>query len=104
MAQELVLITGGTGFVGYACLVRALDQGYRVRLAIRNESSIEKIKTAPSCQPHLGSIDFVIVKDMSGETAFDDAVQGVSYVIHLASPTPGPDTVGRTSDKILVNA
>ncbi|KAI4276542.1 MAG: hypothetical protein LQ337_002424 [Flavoplaca oasis] len=102
MTQELVLITGGTGFVGYACLVRALVQGYRVRLAIRNESSIEKIKTAPSCQPHLGSIDFVIVKDMTRETAFDDAVQGVSYVIHVASPTPGPDIVGRILDDMLV--
>ncbi|KAL8865710.1 MAG: hypothetical protein Q9198_009195 [Flavoplaca austrocitrina] len=33
---------------------------------------------------------------MSEETAFDDAVQGVSYVIHVASPTPGPDMVETT--------
>ncbi|KAI4102787.1 MAG: hypothetical protein LQ339_004526 [Xanthoria mediterranea] len=94
MTQELVLITGGTGFVGYACVVRALDQSYRVRLAVRSESSIEIIKNAPSCQPRLDSIEFVAVNDITREGAFNEAMQDVSYVIHVASPTPRPDMVG----------
>lgn len=94
MSKTRCQITGGTGFVGYACVVRALDQGYRVRLAIRNESSVENIKDAPSCQPHLDSIEFVVVSDITQEGAFNEAMQDVSYVIHVASPTPRPDKVG----------
>ncbi|KAL8668351.1 MAG: hypothetical protein Q9168_007022 [Polycauliona sp. 1 TL-2023] len=103
MAQELVLITGGTGFVGYACVLRALNQGYRVRLAVRNESSIAKIKNAPSCQPHLGRIDFATVNDMTQKGAFDEALQDASYVIHVASPTPTPgaDKAGPFHDTVV---
>ncbi|KAL8910224.1 MAG: hypothetical protein Q9171_004467 [Xanthocarpia ochracea] len=101
MTQELILITGGTGFVGYACVARALHQGYRVRLAIRNESDVEKIKTAPSCRPYTGAIEFTVVKDICQEAAFNDAMKDVSYVIHVASPTPGPDKAEPFHDSIV---
>ncbi|KAL8732651.1 MAG: hypothetical protein Q9166_002626 [cf. Caloplaca sp. 2 TL-2023] len=91
MARELVLITGGTGFVGYSIVVRALHEGYHVRLVIRNDSDVGKIKMAPSCQPHAGNIEFIVVKDMTQEGAFDEAMQDASFVLHVASPTPGPD-------------
>lgn len=94
-------ITGGTGFVGYACVVRALDQSYRVRLAVRSQNSIEVIKNAPSCRPRLDSIEFVAVNDITQEGAFNEAMQGVSYVIHVASPTPRPDMVGIITEETL---
>ncbi|KAL8823146.1 MAG: hypothetical protein Q9170_008377, partial [Blastenia crenularia] len=94
-------ITGGTGFVGYAVVVRALRAGYRVRLAIRAESDVEKFKAAPSCQPYLSHIEFALVKDMTVERAFDEALQDVSYVIHVASPMPGPDWPEPLEDTVI---
>ncbi|KAL8922181.1 MAG: hypothetical protein Q9172_003683 [Xanthocarpia lactea] len=101
MTQGLILITGGTGFVGYACVARALHQGYRVRLAIRNESDVEEIKTAPSCRPYTSAIEFTVVKDICQEDAFNEAMKDVSYVIHVASPTPGPDKAEPFRDSIV---
>ena len=41
-------------------------------------------------QPYLGNLSFVIVKDITKDGAFDEAVKGVDYVIHLASPLAKP--------------
>ncbi|KAL8803410.1 MAG: hypothetical protein Q9182_003208 [Xanthomendoza sp. 2 TL-2023] len=101
MAHELVLITGGTGFIGYAVVVRALQQGYRLRLAIRSENDVEKIKTASSCQKHAASIEFIVVKDMTKQGAFVEAMNDVSFVIHVASPTGGPDKMHYSTSKVL---
>lgn len=87
----LVLITGATGFLGYAVLVEALKQGYQVRLAIRSEAKVRKVLEAPSIkalQPSKDQISWVVVPDMAVPGAYDDAVKGVKYIIHVASPIP----------------
>jgi nucleoside-diphosphate-sugar epimerase len=35
-SDQLVLVTGGTGFVGIHCIVQLLQQGYTVRTTIRS--------------------------------------------------------------------
>ena len=35
MSGELVLVTGGSGFVGTYCILALLDAGYRVRMTLR---------------------------------------------------------------------
>ena len=87
---ELVLLTGGTGHIGYRTLVEALRAGYQVRASIRRESSIAEIKATKSVQPYLSSLSFVIVEDITKDGAFDEAVKDVSYIVHVASPLPLP--------------
>ncbi len=36
MSDELVLVTGGSGFIGTHCILQLLAAGYRVRATIRN--------------------------------------------------------------------
>jgi NAD(P)-dependent dehydrogenase (short-subunit alcohol dehydrogenase family) len=36
MSGELVLVTGGSGFVGAHCILQLLGAGYRVRATVRN--------------------------------------------------------------------
>jgi len=36
MAGQLVLVTGGSGFVGSYCLIKLLEAGYRVRTTVRS--------------------------------------------------------------------
>ncbi|KAH8657766.1 hypothetical protein BX600DRAFT_514316 [Xylariales sp. PMI_506] len=94
MAGELVLLTGGTGFVGCAILVELLKSGYRVRVAARSQAKIDKVLAAPSISS-LGlpanQLTFVIVPDMVADGAYDGAVRGVDFVIHAAAPIHGED-------------
>jgi nucleoside-diphosphate-sugar epimerase len=88
MPSDLVLITGGTGHVGFKVLVEALEAGYSVRAAIRDTSKKQLIVSTKSIQainpgPRL---TFIIVPDITVDSAYDEAVKGVKYVIHVASP------------------
>ena len=65
-----------------------LQAGYRARISIRRESSIKEIKEHPLIAPYAKSVDFVIVKDITADGAFDSALDGVTYIEHLASPLP----------------
>lgn len=88
-SNDLVLITGGTGFVGSCTLLRLLKAGYRVRAAVRSEAKIESVLARPQIQAALnpGSrLTFVIVPDITAPGAYDDAVEGVTHIIHIASP------------------
>jgi nucleoside-diphosphate-sugar epimerase len=87
---ELILLTGGTGHIGYRALIEALRAGFQVRAAIRRESSIGEIKATKSIQPYLSSLSFAIVEDITKDGAFDEAVKDVSYIVHIASPLAKP--------------
>ncbi|KAI1618580.1 hypothetical protein EDD36DRAFT_35795 [Exophiala viscosa] len=90
MTGELVLLTGGTGHLGYRTLVEALSKGYRVRAAVRSEAKAAGIKSAKSTQPYLNQLTFVTVPNIETDGAFDDAVKDVDYIVHLASPLANP--------------
>lgn len=84
----LVFITGATGFVGFRVLVDALKAGYRARVSVRRQNAINEIKRHPLVAPYVDSLEFVIVRDITVKGAFDSALDGVSYITHLASPLP----------------
>ncbi|KAG0645446.1 Ketoreductase CTB6 [Hyphodiscus hymeniophilus] len=88
MAGELVLITGGTGLIGIKTIHTALKAGYSVRAAVRSQSKADAVLATPTVKAiNPGSrLSFVIVPDILADSAYDEAVKGVKYVIHVASP------------------
>lgn len=86
MSKQLVLITGATGHLGFRTLVIALENGYRARVALRRLEQAEKIKKTASIQPYLDVIEFVQVPDITASDAYSDAIKGVDFVLHIASP------------------
>lgn len=76
--------------VGFRILVDALQRGFKVRAAVRNEKGIDKLQSHPLISPNQSNLEFVIVPDITLDCAYDDAVKGISAVIHVASPLPGP--------------
>jgi hypothetical protein len=69
-------------------LLVLLQAGYRARISIRRESAIKVIKDHPLIAPYVQSIEFVIVNDITTDGAFDSALEGVTYIEHIASPIP----------------
>ncbi|KAF2666189.1 NAD(P)-binding protein [Microthyrium microscopicum] len=98
MSAGLVLITGATGLIGYSVVVEALRSGYSVRAAVRSQAKADRIlATKPikelwSSNP-VANLSFVFVPDILADGAYDEAVQGVQFVIHLASPVPNQNLI-----------
>jgi nucleoside-diphosphate-sugar epimerase len=72
--NRLILVTGATGFVGTALCHALSQQGYRIRRAVRSG-------------PHAAVENAYPISDMTQEAAWQQALQGVSAVIHLAART-----------------
>jgi nucleoside-diphosphate-sugar epimerase len=86
--KNLVLITGVTGHVGFRTLIQALQAGYWVRAAVRSHSKAQTILSHPKIQSLNAGLrlTFAIVPDLACLSAYDEAVEGVRYIIHIASP------------------
>lgn len=95
MAGELVLLTGATGFVGFATLRSALKHGYKIRAAVRSEKKAETVRSNPTLKDiSEDQLSFVVIPDFLADGAFDKAIKDVSYVLHIASPIPRPELTG----------
>lgn len=87
--DKLVLVTGGAGFIAVHCILQLLQAGYRVRATLRNLNREAEVRAMLK----EGGVDAgdrltFIVADLSSDTNWDKAVEGCTYVIHVASPTP----------------
>ena len=100
MAGNVVLLTGGTGYLGFAILLDLLRNGYRVRAAARSQTKISIVQSAPSITAlnlPKTQLEFVLVPDMTIPGAYDEAVQGVDFIVHAAAPI---DEVGKTGSTL----
>ncbi|KIX92847.1 uncharacterized protein Z520_11511 [Fonsecaea multimorphosa CBS 102226] len=82
--EETILITGISGFVASHIAHTFLEAGYRVRGTVRSERSIAGTKQAHA--KYGDRLSFVIVPDMAATDALNEAVDGVTGVIHTANP------------------
>lgn len=90
-SKSLVLLTGATGFLGLLTLLDLLKSGYRVRAAVRSDAkaaSIQKLPAIRALNPSSDDLSFVVVSDMAAPGAFDSALEGATYAVHLAAPVP----------------
>lgn len=89
MEKELVLVTGGSGFIAVHIILKLLKQGYRVRATLRTLSRQDEVK---SMLAQGGAVDFenleFIQTDLTSDINWMKAATDATYVIHVASPTP----------------
>lgn len=89
--NDIVLLTGASGYVGSLVLVRLLKAGYTVRCAIRSEGKKDKVLGTDSIKalkPSREQLSWIVVRDLAAPGAYDEAAVGVKYIIHCASPIP----------------
>ncbi|KAJ3496779.1 hypothetical protein NLG97_g2405 [Lecanicillium saksenae] len=101
MTKETLLITGATGMIGFRTLIFLLEQGhFNIRVAVRSESSYEKLLTYKPIIPYVSQLESVIVPDITLPGAYDEAVKGATHIVHVASPIPSRNTKDYETDLI----
>ncbi len=88
MQNELVLVTGVSGFLGSHIILQLLEKGYRVRGSVRdparNDSLLNLFKESA---PADASIELVQL-DLTKDDGWSEAASGCDYILHIASPIP----------------
>ncbi|KAK4898341.1 hypothetical protein LTR27_003937 [Elasticomyces elasticus] len=98
----IVLLTGATGHVGFATLKALLQHGYTVHAAVRNDSKAAMVRSTLPQGLAEDRLDFITIPDFLQDGAFDEAMKGVKYVVHVASPLPSNASEGDDLDEVLV--
>ncbi|KAF4774619.1 NAD dependent epimerase/dehydratase [Colletotrichum scovillei] len=104
---SMVLVTGANGFIGSHVCNELLQLGFSVRGTVRDVTKCAWLPEALKRQRPKGDFMLVSLPDMEKEGAFDAAVEGVSAVIHAASPvsfSPNPESVIPRSITVALNA
>lgn len=81
-----VLVTGASGFIAIHCVQQLLDQGYKVRGTVRSLSNENKVKPLKLLR-HSENLELVET-NLLEDDGWDKAVEGCTYVLHIASPFP----------------
>ncbi|KAI0415567.1 aldehyde reductase [Xylaria grammica] len=107
-----VLVTGANGFIGSNISDQLLKLGYKVRGTTRNPQKNTWISNLFDSKYGPGQFELVAVPDMTADNAYDEAVKGVSAVVHTATnytmnPNPHevvPGTVAGTVNALAAAA
>src|SRR5689334_20811947 len=103
MSGELVLVTGGSGFLAAHCILRLLEQGYTVRTTVRSLAREPEVRAmlAVGGAVHTDRLSFAAA-DLTRDAGWPEAVAGCDYVLHLASPFPPSQP--KNEDELIIPA
>jgi len=83
---DRVLLTGVSGYLGGHLALQLLGAGYIVRGSLRNLQLADKVRAAlEAAGADISRLEFVQL-DLNADAGWDDAMQDVRYVQHVASP------------------
>jgi dihydroflavonol-4-reductase len=84
--QDIVLVTGGSGYIAGWCVARLLNDGWRVRVTVRDLKREGDVRRAlATVVPHQEKLTFHGA-DLGRDEGWAAAVQGCRYLLHIASP------------------
>ena len=84
MSGEVVLVTGGSGFIAAHCIVQLTHAGYRVRTTVRSldrADAVREMVRLGEADPR--GIEF-FAADLMHDDGWPEAVAGATYVLHVA--------------------
>ncbi len=101
--MSVVLVTGGSGFIGSHCILQLLGAGHVVRTTVRNlkrEGEVRALLKRGGAEPGEGLSFFAA--ELENDAGWAEAVKGCDYVLHVASPLP--PHVPKNEDELIVPA
>lgn len=83
-----ILVTGASGFVAIHTIIQLLEQGYHVRGTLRSLSREAEVRETISKYVQANDRLEILPADLEQESGWEEAMNGVEYVLHVASPFP----------------
>ncbi len=100
MAERgLVLVTGGSGYVGGYCIAQLLREGWQVRATVRNLAREPEVRRTLAKIADSGNALSFVAADLESDDGWQQAVGGCRYVLHVASPLPAGNP--RSDDELV---
>jgi len=87
----VVLVTGGSGYIGGWCVISLLQQGYTVRTTVRSLARADEVRASLSRLVDPGNRLSFHAADLTRDDGWDAAAEGAEYVLHVASPLGVPE-------------
>jgi len=85
--SSLVLVTGGTGFIASHICKQLGMKGIKMRVTVRNKTSFKTEALKEVLKEYESLIEFYELDlTSSDKTVWDEAVKGITHVLHTASP------------------
>jgi nucleoside-diphosphate-sugar epimerase len=101
--MSVILVTGGSGFIGSHSILQLLAAGHQVRTTVRSlkrEGDVRAVLKVGDAEP-ANRLSF-IAADLENDPGWSEAVAGCDYVLHVASPFP--PKIPRHEDELIVPA
>jgi dihydroflavonol-4-reductase len=91
VSEQLVVVTGATGFIALHCVRELLQAGYRVRGTMRSLVKEPGVRKALAVDAEAGARLAFVEADLDQDAGWSAAMEGATFVLHVASPLPpGP--------------
>jgi nucleoside-diphosphate-sugar epimerase len=88
MPAEKVLVTGASGFIAKHCIAELLRKGFAVRGTLRDLGRADWVRQGIArAGANPAGVEFVSA-DLLSDAGWQQALQGCTYVLHVASPFP----------------
>jgi len=88
ISSKPILVTGASSFVGIHTILQLLEQGYTVRGTIRSLSKETEVREVVTKYGQANDRLEFKAADLEQDSGWEEAMNGIDYVLHIASPFP----------------
>jgi dihydroflavonol-4-reductase len=97
-----VLVTGGSGYIAGYIIAQLLGEGYQVRTTVRSLGREPQVRDMlAKIAPDQSKLSF-FAANLTSDTGWAEAMEGMDYVQHIASPIPAVQP--KNDDELVVPA
>ncbi|XP_069180968.1 uncharacterized protein [Procambarus clarkii] len=104
MSEEVILVTGVSGYLGSHIAKLLQEEGYKVRGTVRSLENEAKLEVLRNLVPDAKFPLELVAADLTKDEGWDKAIEGCSGIMHVASPFPDITTKAIPEEDLIVPA